>query len=99
MDDDKAEASGRLPERVNLGGMMCRVQEAEGMVVFSSVDNVWSTWYRLTFERRAGCWYVGIEASGGGAMVSDIARAFDVIREVYGGNFEYNGRPIRPEQP
>lgn len=88
-----------LPDTVNLAGIRHRVRQSEGLVVFSPTDNVWSTYCRIAFERVCGCWQVSIESSSGSASITHIIKAYEVIKSVYGGNFEYNGREINEHCP
>ena len=82
-----ATASKRLPDEVNLGGCAYKVQESDGMIVFSEAEPVWSQHTRFAFERRTDLWYVSIHGQTADVPVSHIQRAAKLVAEAYGPDF------------
>lgn len=81
----------KMPPQVNLRGIMHNVAEHGGLIVFTPQSYAWGCKSSITFERIGQCWYVAIESyrRDGMIMVSHILRAWEVVKEVYGGNFEF----------
>jgi hypothetical protein len=75
-----------LPEKVILSAIEYRVQEHEGLIVFSQVAGFWGTHTRIAFELCEGCWYVSFSETWGKVMVSHLVEAYRIIREEYGTN-------------
>src|SRR4051794_39824370 len=75
-----------VPASVSLSGIRYNVRAHENAVLFSGADGCGPCYTRLTFERRAGCWYVAIDSSNGTAMVSHIEQAMRHVEGWFGGN-------------
>lgn len=80
----------RLPKSVNLRGTTYRVQESEGLIVFSEEEPVWGCQARFTFERRLMVWFVDIQSTGG-ITANTIVEADRLVSEAYGENFKPTG--------
>ncbi len=65
-----------------------RIQEHEGCIVFVEDEAVCGQRQKMTWERKAGCWYVAFE-DGRDASFSDLARQYELIAATYGGNNEW----------
>jgi hypothetical protein len=85
-------ASQPIPSEVNIGGTGYRVQVSpEGLIVFSEADPVWSQRSRIAFHRDEpnGCWYVDTGHSEGDSVMADhVVRAYRLVCEWFGANFE-----------
>jgi hypothetical protein len=75
-----------LPEKVVLSAIEYRVQEHEGLIVFTAEAGFWGTHTRLAFEQHDGCWWVSFSETWGKVMVSHLIEAYRIIREEYGVN-------------
>lgn len=69
-----------LPERVILCGIGYRVQEKEGVVIFTEECGFYGTYTRIAFERTStGHWYVSLFETWGRVMVDHIIKAYEVV--------------------
>lgn len=85
-----------LPEEVVLCAIGYRIQESEGLIVFTTNINVWGCYNRIAFEKKEMCWYVSIKStSDNSVMVEHILQAYKLVCEYKGGNFE--GASVRQE--
>jgi hypothetical protein len=82
-------ASPYNPREVLLGGIAYHVEHKEDMVTFSASPGVYGCYTRMSFERRAGCWYVSLIASAEAVMVSHITEAYRMVCEAFGGNHQF----------
>ena len=85
-----------MPETVNLRGCSHRVAQAEGLIVFSEEDPIWSCGQRSSFRRVCGCWHVSIEGQMDYISISHIVRAYEIVSEVYGGDFKFENGEYNP---
>jgi len=83
-----SEVAARMPVEVNLAGIMHDVRESEGLIVFVQQDPFGPIRSRFSFRRECQCWYVSIEGTEDSVSVTHIARAYEEICKVFGGNFE-----------
>lgn len=83
-----------MPASVNLCGIRYRIQVHEGLIVFTEEEPVWSQQAKLSFQRKAGCWYVNSAQEY--APVSHVIAAFEVVSQVYGGNFKMRNGENEP---
>jgi hypothetical protein len=82
-----------IPPVVNIGGSRRQVTCAEGLIVFSQAGGVYGHHSRISFRRDCDgmLWYVEFSETFGRVPVCDIVGCFDVVRAVYGGDFERKG--------
>ena len=86
-----------IPSVVNLCGIRYRVQESEGLIVFTEgPGHVWGNQVRLSFERRCGIWHVAIGGTHAEAPLSHVIRASEFVKAAYGDSFEGIDGPDRP---
>lgn len=76
----------RLPREVNLCGILYRVAEPDGMIVFSESCGVWGCVTRFSFQKKSMCWYVSIEGTRDNVMACHILKAYEMVCAAYGGN-------------
>ena len=79
-----------IPPTVVIGGRKRAVTCVEGLIVFSEIGGFWGHHSRISFRRDADgmLWYVEFDETFGRVPVSDIAECFEVVKAVYGGDFE-----------
>ena len=78
----------KIPDHVTLCGIQYRVQESEGLVVFTATDGCWGCSTRIAFHENSSCWYVSFKDSGGATMAAHVIKAYEVLCEHYGKNHE-----------
>lgn len=81
-----------LPAFTVLSGIGYNVSVHEGLVVFEESKCMFGHHQRLAFHRTddkgGGCWYLQTDSTYGRTSVSHILRAYELVCEVYGKNFE-----------
>lgn len=78
----------KLPETVLLCAIEYRVQEHEGLISFVESGGICGVHCQFTFVRDAcRCWYLSISHTFGSVFVEHVIRAYEMVKEVYGGNF------------
>ena len=78
-----------LPKEVNINGLMFRIIERDGMIIFSELYGMCFCGQRIAFSRpKYSCWQVEIFPSFGQTiMASHIVEAFRIVKEYRGGDF------------
>lgn len=90
------DAIEEMPDKVNLCGTMYDVTVSEGLVQFVNREMVIT---RISFERDphdkyAELWYCSYAGSFNKVPASDLERAYEWIKAVYGGSFEVKSTPL-----
>ncbi len=81
-----------IPEFANLCGIGYRVQESEGLIVFTQESCIWGSYTRISFSRCEYCWYVETASRWNRVMVSHIVRAYEIVKQYRGDNFSILSR-------
>jgi hypothetical protein len=83
----------QIPKEVNICGIMYRVIEVEGMIVFSELYGMCFCGQRVAFiHPKYGLWQVEIKPSFGTTIsMSHLEEMFKLVQEWRGDDF---GRPI-----
>ena len=77
-----------LPEKKVICGIEYKIQEHEGLIVFSEMEGFFGCHTRIAFEHpNGGLWQVSIDATWNKVPVSHIIRMRDLIYEAYGDDF------------
>lgn len=82
-----------FPDRVNLCGIGYRIQEREGLIVFSEDRGFWGCHSRIIFRKHDQIWYVSFSDTWKEIMASHIIKAYELVCEFRGKNFEDAPKP------
>ena len=75
-----------FPPTVLIWAIEYRIQEADGMIVFTQTINYWGTYTRLAFHRpKQSLWQFSFKDSSGDVPVCHIFGAYKIVEE-YRGN-------------
>lgn len=74
----------KIPEEVNIRGILYRVTTIEDAIIFGEAIPVWGHKKIIKIIVRAGCWYIDTTENPGSYMLAHIQKMYELCQEWYG---------------